>query len=148
MPNMPKDLDTIVSLSLQISRLLTQQCQLSFEERAATILQFEALSYLQKNPQSNLSFLAEHLHLSLSSATQLIDRMSKIGYVHRKNDQEDRRVIHLSITSEGTVQLQQLKEAHVKKLQKLFSKVDSKDISSLIRIQEKILTNLEKNIAE
>lgn len=143
---MSKDLDTVISLSLQISRLLTQQSQLSFEERAATILQFEALSYLEKHPHSNASSLAEHLRLSLSSATQLIDRMSKARYIDRQNDPDDRRAIHLLITPKGTEQLKELKESRVEKLEKLFSNVDTQDIISLIKIQEKILQGLEKNI--
>src|SRR5207245_1405480 len=109
------------------------------------LLQSQALSFLQKQPNAKMTDLANYLKLSSSSTTQLIERMVHSGYVARINDEHDRRVVHISVTKQGLEKLQQMKEEKRNNMKKLFSKIEKKDVIELIRIQEKILHNLQNN---
>ncbi|GAK31674.1 MarR family transcriptional regulator [Weissella oryzae SG25] len=47
------------------------------------------------------SQVAEEVHLSPSATTSAIDKLVKKGYVERRRDENDRRVVFLSLTHRG-----------------------------------------------
>ena len=143
---MDKNIDKLISLSMQISKIMSQQSDFSIEEKAATILQYHVLSFLHEQPQAKLSAVAIYLHSSLSSTTQLIERMYKAGLVTRQQDKKDRRITHLSLTKNGVAKLNQLQELRHKKMKNLLSHIPEKDIQELIRIQETLVNNLKENV--
>ena len=71
------------------------------DENPATALQYHVLSFLEKNPDSRLSNVAEYLQSSRSSTTQLVERMYKAGFIHRKEGMKDKRETKLSLTEQG-----------------------------------------------
>lgn len=144
MDPLDKKVDKLISLSMQIGKFVACQTNVTFEERAATMLQFHALSFLEKTPQAKLNELAKHLNASLSSSTQLIERMHKADLIARVGDDVDRRITHLSLTEEGKKKLAQIKEVKCTRMKKLLSQIDSKDIDELIRIQEKIVKCIQE----
>lgn len=141
---METKIDKLISLSMQIGKFMMHQANVSFEERAATMLQAHVLSFLEKHPQAKSSEISHYLNASLSSTTQLIDRMYKAKLISRIGDPTDRRVIRHAITDEGKEKLKQLKEAKRNRMRKLFAKIDSRDLEDLIRIQEKIVKGLQE----
>lgn len=63
--------------------------------------QFNALLTLKDHPSITMGELCEKLFLACSTATDLIDRMEKNGFLERNRDAQDRRVIRLSISEKG-----------------------------------------------
>ncbi len=141
---MEQDLDKIITLTSQIRKLMLQQSKVSFEEKVATMLQMQALTFLAGQPKTKMSEIASHLQTSFSSATQIIERMVQAGFITRVNDDNDRRVVQLSVTSAGVNQLKELKKAKKEQMKKLLAKVDANDMKELIRIQEKMLQSLQE----
>ena len=138
------NIDSITSLLLQISKLIVQQSNISYEERASTHLQMHVLSFLEKNPKATSSDIAKYINASLSSIAQLTDRLEKAGYIERAGDANDRRIIHISLTEEGENHLKQMRKAKLERMKTLFANIDEHDEKELIRIFEKILANLKK----
>jgi len=128
----------------QIRKLLENKAQESHEERTATIMQFSALKFLQTTKNSTVGDIAEYLKLSKSSTTQLIERLAKVGLVERVNDQEDRRVVHLTITTAGKQKIIDLKKKFLDKMNKIFSKIPEEDLIELIRIHTNLIETLQK----
>lgn len=139
---METKIDKLISLSMQIGKFMMHQTNATFEERAATMLQAHVLSFLTKNPNAKSSEIAKYLNASLSSTTQLIERMHKANLISRIGDKTDRRVIHHVITPEGKEKLKQMREAKRTRMKKLFASIDAQDVDELIRIQEKIVKGL------
>lgn len=139
------DIDRIIAHSAQISKLMLQQAKVSLEERTATIIQGQILSYLEKNNHAKMSDLASHIRTSFSSATQIVERMVQAGFVDRVQDANDRRLVLLTITENGRTQLKELKRAKRERMKKLFKDVTSNEIAELIRIQEKMIASLKEN---
>ena len=52
--------------------------------------------------------LVKRLHLNQSTVTELVSRSEAAGLLQRKRDQEDRRVVHVSLTSKGDRQLRKV----------------------------------------
>ncbi|NOU96542.1 MarR family transcriptional regulator [Paenibacillus sp. LMG 31456] len=63
--------------------------------------QVAALDIIQTKGPIKVTHLAEKLTLSLSAVTLLCDKLIQNGYLIRERDDEDRRVVYLSITDHG-----------------------------------------------
>jgi len=66
-----------------------------------SIPQFRTLAFIQRNPDSSLSNLAEHLELTLPSVSKLVDGLVKQKLVIRQESAADRRRITLDLTQTG-----------------------------------------------
>ncbi len=65
------------------------------------VMQFRALVYINQNPGTSLSSLAEYLGLTLPTVSQMIDGMVRHGFVTRQESIADRRCLMLSLTTRG-----------------------------------------------
>jgi DNA-binding MarR family transcriptional regulator len=66
-----------------------------------SIPQFRTLRFIQRNPDSSLSNLADHLGLTLPSVSKLVDGLVKQKLVTRKESTTDRRKLILMLTQTG-----------------------------------------------
>jgi DNA-binding MarR family transcriptional regulator len=63
--------------------------------------QLWALKTISQNESLSLRDLSERMYLHPSTITGVVDRLEKKGYVARKRDQVDRRVIYVELTAKG-----------------------------------------------
>ena len=80
--------------------------QIRQEMRAAaaprlTVAQLRALLFVSRNPNANLSALAEHLGIGLTGASGLVDRLVRDGLLGRTMIPPKRRRIQLTVTRAG-----------------------------------------------
>ena len=66
-----------------------------------SVPQFRSLTFIQRNPDSSLSNLAEHLGLTLPSVSKLVDGLVKQKLVIRQESEVDRRRLTLVLTQTG-----------------------------------------------
>ena len=66
-----------------------------------SIPQFRTLRFIQRNPDSSLSDLADYLGLTLPSASKLVDGLVKQELVSRHESTADRRCLTLVLTQNG-----------------------------------------------
>src|SRR5258706_13910342 len=66
-----------------------------------SIPQFRTLRFIQRNPDSSLCHLAEHLGLTLPSVSKLVDGLVKQKLITRKESTADRRKLTLVLTQAG-----------------------------------------------
>jgi DNA-binding MarR family transcriptional regulator len=66
-----------------------------------SIPQFRTLAFIQRNPDSSLSSLADHLGLTLPSVSKLVDGLVKQGLITRQESTTDRRCLTLMLTDVG-----------------------------------------------
>ena len=66
-----------------------------------SVPQFRTLRFIQRNPDSSLSHLAEHLGLTLPSVSKLVDGLVKQKLITRKESTADRRKLNLVLTQAG-----------------------------------------------
>jgi DNA-binding MarR family transcriptional regulator len=67
-----------------------------------SMAQLNILYSLQRSGEMPMSRLADVLNVSLSNATGLIDRMEERGYIERTRVPEDRRIVLVRLTAEGS----------------------------------------------
>jgi DNA-binding MarR family transcriptional regulator len=66
-----------------------------------TVPQFRALRYIERHPATDLSSLGRHLAMSPSSASALVERLSRSGHVVRSIDPDERRRIQIVLSPSG-----------------------------------------------
>ncbi len=137
-------IEQFFSSVMQLRKLISQRAYESHEEKTATMLQFSALNFLKDQSDVTVGNLAKFLQLSKSSTTQLTERLVKTGAVKRINDKQDRRLIHLTITSKGEEEFISMKKDIMGKMNLILSKTPEKDIKELIRIHTNLIETLKK----
>lgn len=66
-----------------------------------TVPQFRVLVFLSHNKAAALSAIAEHLGLSLSATSRMVDLLVKRRLIERQVRSSDRRCVSLSLTGRG-----------------------------------------------
>lgn len=74
----------------------------SLTEVDVTFSQFETLRYIQRHPLSTVGDLANGLHISYPSATNMVARLHSKGLIQKRGLRSDRRIVRLALTDEGT----------------------------------------------
>lgn len=72
-----------------------------FEELGLTYLQYATLIALHEESDQTVSELGEKLFLESNTLTPLLKRLEASGYVTRKRDTRDERLVRIALTSEG-----------------------------------------------
>ena len=84
--------------------------------------------------------IADPLGLALSTATGVVDRLVKKNLVHRERSDEDRRIVKVNLTTEGTEICEKKKAG--------FMKLCRNMLSSLTPEEQKIYLSLSKKISQ
>jgi DNA-binding MarR family transcriptional regulator len=101
---MPKQLDACAQELMDTAPQIVQVVRVEMRRGRGSdisIPQFRTLRFIQCNPDSSLSNLAEHLGLTLPSVSKLIDGLVKQKLVTRKESTADRRKLTLLLTQTG-----------------------------------------------
>lgn len=96
-----------------------------------TTPQFNALLTLRDHPNITMGDLCEQLFLACSTATDLIDRMEKNGFLERARDPQDRRVIRLSISDKGKDVISEVIAARRRYVASILEKLTAEEIDQL-----------------
>ncbi len=143
---MQDELEKLFSNFTQLEKIIIQQSQKSLIEQQATILQFSVLSLIKEKANIPMSTVAEALHLSLSSATQLVERLVKLHFLERKSDDTDRRIIRISLTKKGEEQYLIIKKEILEHMAQVFENMPVTDRKELIRITSELILTLKKKV--
>jgi len=101
-------LETNARLSKSLGLELEKSCDLPLPW-------FEVLLQLRKSPDGRLKMneIADAIVHSTGGTTRLIDRLEEAGLTERQNCPDDRRAIHVAITSLGNKKLDKALEVHL-----------------------------------
>ncbi|HEY3289218.1 MAG TPA: MarR family transcriptional regulator [Anaerolineae bacterium] len=102
-----------------------------------SVPQFRSLAFLSSNEGVSLSDVAEHIGLSLPSASKLIDGLVNRNLVSRKSSEDDRRRVMLSLTPLGRTTLQVSVHATETYLTKRLASIPESDC---LQIQHALMT--------
>jgi DNA-binding MarR family transcriptional regulator len=101
---MVKRLDTCAHELMDTAPQIMQAIRMEMRRGSGSdisIPQFRTLAFIQRNPNSSLSNLADHLGLTLPSVSKLVDGLVKKKIVVRQMSTEDRRRLTLVLTQAG-----------------------------------------------
>jgi len=100
-----------------------------------TASQLEALMLLhQAGSAVSMHQLAEAQSITPSSATQLVDRLVRIGLVERLREDEDRRLVRVQLSEAARQRFEEMMRLHLRSLAAVTAPLSDDDLRSLVEL--------------
>lgn len=104
-----------------------------WSEAELTTSQLRILFMLHAEPGSPLGHLAAQLRVSPPTASGLVDRLVRQGYVRREEDAQDRRVVRHRLTERGEGVAGEIAREGTDLLEAIFGRLSEGELATLIQ---------------
>jgi DNA-binding MarR family transcriptional regulator len=95
-----KQADEIIEIFRSIKKALSSKFEKSAKKYGFTAQQLGVIFHLHVMPSITLHALSEHMGLTKSTVSGIVDRLEKQGVVTREIPKDNRRIVKLSISEE------------------------------------------------
>ncbi len=85
-------------------------------------------------PAPTMRDIADYLHVKAPSATSVVMLLEREGFVIRKREDIDKRIVRIELTEKGKRRVKKYLSDASKALEEVFSKIPTADVESLTRI--------------
>jgi DNA-binding MarR family transcriptional regulator len=113
------------------------------KEFGVTGPQLWALRVVYTEGQLSMGKLSERMHLHMSTISGIVDRLESKGYVERKRDAVDRRVVKISLTKAGRKLVQNAPEAAQGKLLYGLESLSARQVRVICSSLQKVVKLME-----
>lgn len=96
------------------------------------------LLMIARDKGSTVTEMSQHLCMTPSAATQLIDSLVSHRLLKRTTDTKDRRKIHLTLTESGKKMLLRARKQRLKALADVLSPLTDTELKQLVKLQQKL----------
>ena len=137
-------------VSLSVSKLANYLIKEQMDSEI-TSDQYYTLKYINQLGSCTSSHLADVFEVKKSAITAIINRMWEKGFIQRTRDEEDRRVVYLTLTAEGQNLYHKLEKRIYQLVKSFITKFDNEEIQQFLSTYEKlndILLDLKKDKVE
>lgn len=97
-----------------------------------------------KLKEATMGQLSDHMSFPMSTATGIIDRLVKKGYMERGKSETDRRIVVISLTDKGKAFVESMKSLIISYIKKAYDVLNEEERETLFRIAEKITTSFQQ----
>lgn len=140
------DLDNIMDLIIDnLKKLFFPEEWIELDMKFSKTEIFSIL-YLDKRKEVTITELVEYINVPMSTATGIVDRLVRKGYIARERSDTDRRIVVLRLTEEGFKLIKNLKDMIYKYLDMILTGLTDEEKQFLGRIALKIVNNLENHL--
>jgi DNA-binding MarR family transcriptional regulator len=98
-----------------------------------SLAQFRTLMRIRRQPTVNLSAVADHLGVSLPSASRLVNGLVVRGFLSRRGSLKDRRQMALIVTSRGQAVVRAARRATQQSLEGQISVLSARERAALMK---------------
>jgi DNA-binding MarR family transcriptional regulator len=109
-----------------------------------SMAQLHILYTLQRSGEMPMSRLADHLNVSVSNATGLIDRIEERGFIERRRVAEDRRIVLIRVTDAGRRMLDEVDAVSTDLLRGVFGRIGRSQLAVVGRAIAELRRGLEE----
>lgn len=134
----------IVEMMFKVSRLMKNEMSYTNNLVHLSILQIQALCFLNQNKKVSMSDIAGYFRIELSSATSLLNKLYDQKLVERHEDAKDRRLVLITLTSDGKKLLERAMSQRKKKIEKILSYLSAKEKNELLLILKTLDNKIQK----
>jgi DNA-binding MarR family transcriptional regulator len=112
--------------------------------REVSLPQLHVLMMLQERGRMMVSELAGLLHISMPSASSIVDRVEENGLVLRTRDAADRRVVYVEVTDRGRGLVEELMGLKQESMQRLFGAMTDEELRDIVRGLQAVRATLQR----
>lgn len=92
-----------------------------------------------------ISSLSDHLEISKSAVSQMINLLEDEGYIERVFTKNDRRLVYVRLTDGGEKYIAQRYQEFLESMTEIFNRMGEKDTEELLRLLEKLYDIVTEN---
>jgi len=89
---------TLIRKNVRLWALHTRELSKNYDLSVSQLL---CLQCLYENGKMSMSDIAEHIMVNVSTVTGIVDRLEGKGFLERRREEGDRRVVTIDLTEEG-----------------------------------------------
>ncbi|PKM83213.1 MAG: TrmB family transcriptional regulator [Firmicutes bacterium HGW-Firmicutes-14] len=140
------DVDSIVDLLIEnIKKLYFPEEWINLDLKFSKFEIFTML-FLDKQKEVTMTELVEYINSPMSTATGIVDRLVKSGYVKRDRSETDRRIVIIRLTGEGAQLVKGLKEMISGYISMVVDELTDEEKEFLTRVILKVMNTLQKKL--
>jgi MarR family transcriptional regulator, organic hydroperoxide resistance regulator len=136
--------DKILEVFFEVSRGIREEMTVDCQTSQLTVLQLQALIYINKKKILSMSDIAGLFKISLPTATVLSDKLMNFNLIKRQESKDDRRIVNISLTEKGKSLLKKAMKKRHQKMNKVLSYLSLEDRGELLRILSNLSNNIQK----
>jgi DNA-binding MarR family transcriptional regulator len=139
MPTTPITTKTCARAIIEVVPLVMRTLRTEMRQHRAADLsvpQFRTLGFLNRQPGSSLSAVAEHIGLTLPAMSTLVDGLVERNMVARGPAPDDRRRIALTVTPQGGTTLEATYAASETRLAERLAKLSASDRELVVQAMQ------------
>lgn len=99
---------------------------------------------LYRREEVNMTEIADYIHVPLNTATGIVNRMEKNGFIVRARSAEDRRVVHISFSEKGMAQFKALLNEMIRYGLQVVNSLTGEEMDLLRKMTVKVLEVLRQ----
>ncbi|HWO93987.1 MAG TPA: MarR family transcriptional regulator [Dehalococcoidia bacterium] len=119
-----------------------------WEELGLTIPQLRVLFFLQREPNAPAGAIAQHLGVTPSTVTGLVDRLVRTRLVRRVEDPADRRMVRNTLTDRGREVVSELEQSGRAYMADIFRSMTPEQLENLVRALDDLVEAAARTQAE
>lgn len=131
----------------EVSKKTHQILSEESDKKEITTAQLIALSTLKREPHLTLGELAERMKVSKSTASGIVDRLVRAGFLMRNRVEDNRRTLNLELTKLGERKTAETYALFFDRLEPLLD-VGEESLLSMLETHKRIIEILERGIKE
>ena len=127
----------------QLMPRIIQGIQLDFfVKRGVTQTQFLVLMAIHAGGRCTMGTLARNLHVRMPTATGIVNRLARSGYVRRVPNPEDRRQVFVGLTEKGRAFIQAFQAVVRARWEEVLKAIDQRWLESFHRVINQLIVQL------
>lgn len=99
---------------------------------------------LYRKSRVNMTEIAEYIHAPLNTATGIINKLEKNGFVTRERLKEDKRVVVIALTKQGMAQVEALVDTFTYYARQIIMEFSQEELDIFFRMAKRFLEILKK----
>ena len=114
-----------------------------FIKRGITQTQFLVLVAIHAYGRCTMGTLARNMHVRMPTATGVIDRLVRAGYVRRFSKAEDRRQVIVELTEKGRAFIRQFQAVVRRRWEDVLRSLEPKELAAFYHVVTKLQAQLQ-----
>jgi DNA-binding MarR family transcriptional regulator len=147
-PNEPVDeIDRAIAGYRELVVTLSTSRGPEFADPGVTMAQMKVLMLLSVG-EARMSDLSHQLGVSPSTVSSVVERLVEAGLAQRREDERDRRITLVSLTSSGVDTLDTFQELGIRHLRELLGQLDEAELNTVNQAVEHLVAAARRLSAE
>ena len=114
-----------------------------FVRRGVTQTQFLVLAAIRSYGRCRMGTLANNLHVSMPTASGIVERLVRSGHVRRVPQRDDRRQVVVELTAHGEQFFRQFEQVARRRWEEVFLALEPDELAAFHRVVTKLRERLQ-----